>query len=363
MSEMKQRNLLVYLPLFLFLALFAIDKIALIPAFRECCTLSGTSTAFRAAIESDFRQDQMIAAARAEGRRLSMNFGSSRSLGYYLSPTRTHVAADRFLTPAEKNLVNSWEIVNSAAPGSSILYAYVRMTQWLDHGVRPEVIFVEFSPVAVTSNTQWFVTELKFGVPLNFTLKHLGKMPYAHVKTILGSRIFQLSRFRIGEPQAATPFLELVVREYADTIVIRPEHAPFSASHRAGQEPPATQLLFTRMTGIMAAGLFSGYRMDPSLLRYVDLMIERARAENIPIVFWRPPAHPMWAQVLKQRLDPWAWQRLVKHMRASGAGYVDLSEPGAVRCDYFMDPVHFGEHCVAEVFARKLQYYENQFVQ
>ena len=96
--------------------------------------------------------------------------------------------------------------------------------------------------------------------------------------------------------------------------------------------------------------------MDPALLQYVDLMLERSRKENIPIVFWRPPVHPTWKAVLDRRLPKHRWDRLVRRIVEGGGGYLDLSKPGSVQCDYYMDPVHFGGECVAEIFARKLQY-------
>lgn len=358
-KPVKPRNVRVYLPVFLFLLIFAVDKVAYIPAFRECCTRSGSSESFRTAIEYDFRQDAMIEQARRDGRRLAMNFGSSRSLGYYTAPSIAHIANDPFLTPAEKERTRRWEVVNSAAPGSSMLFSYVRFHQWLDHGVRPEAVFVEISPVALTRNTTWFITELKFGVPLSFTLNYMHEMPYDHVKTIIGSRIFELSRYRIGEAQNQVQPFEFLFRQVVDAAIVRPENAPLKPGIPAGEEPLPIQMRHKYMAETMEGLLFQRYRLDPSLESYVYLMIDRAKAEGIPIIFWLPPAHPLWREAVARQLDPKLWNRLVRKIEARGGHYVDLGKDGTVQCNQYIDPVHFSEVCVPEIFARQVQYFES----
>ncbi|MCB1306945.1 MAG: DUF1574 family protein [Leptospiraceae bacterium] len=355
---MKQRNLKVFLPVLLALLLFAVDKIALLPWFQQCCTFSGSSHFFSHAMNYSFTQDEMIDRARQEGRHISMNFGSSRSLPYYLSPTPGQIERSEYLDREQKDRARQWEVVNSAFPGSSIMTAYVRLTQWLEHGAQPEVVFIEISPVGLTSRTLWFPTELKFGVPLRFALEHIGEMPWEHVRTIIGSRVFALSRFRIGSSSVDFSFFDKLVSETNQHVNHRPENVDVMQGTQVGSESGQELGYYVLVVQNSTPVMLKNYQIDPVLEEYVYLIINECKQRNIPVVFWVPPTHPLWQHALRQYVPAQTWQRMMNQIERRGGYVLDLSKSSELRCQRFIDPVHFGQGCVPEVFAHKIKFYE-----
>ena len=218
---------------------------------------------------------------------------------------------------------------------------------------------MELSPVAVTRATRWFTTEIKFGVPLRFALGRLNEMPWAHSKTVLASRLFALSRYRLGERDNFSAPWEMLIRMTAEHVAVRPENVQLFPGFPAGKEPPAAALLYLNMMGPMEAELFTAYNIDPAMESYAHSIIRRGKKLGIPVIFWRPPVHPLWQSVLNKHLNQTQWDRLILRLENEGGHYLDLGAPGVMQCNYFFDPVHFGQNCIPEIFYRKLQLYES----
>lgn len=343
----------VWAPVALALLLIAVDKIVYIPAVQACCVNAGSAQTFRNIVEYNFDQEEMISAARTDGRRVLMNFGSSRSLAFYPAPTASQVAADPFLNPAEKSFIDRWELVNNAYPGASLLSSYVRFSQWIDHGVRPDAILLEMDPALLNGRTRWSATELKFGVPLDFALRNIGEMPWEHTHTILGGRLFAMSRYRLGRPVEGMGEWERLLGQLTEvSLAHRDEAFVLTQGYEPGKEPPLQQIVYLRATQVMELELFNNFRIDPNLARYASLIVKRARREGLPVFIWLPPQHTAWRAVVERRVDRFAWQRLLRGLEKDGAQVIRLDRPKDLRCQQFIDPVHFAQFCAPEISAR-----------
>ena len=354
---MLTRNPRLLYPLFIALLVFAVDKIALLPAFQECCTKQGSANSFKAGLNYDFTAEPMIKDARSQGKKLALNFGSSRSFGYYVAPNQVQVEADPYLKPEEKAFLGKWEVVNAAYPGASIITNYVRMYQWLDHlkkDMRPDVLLVEISHFSFNKNSMWISAEIKRGAPYDFVFKYITEMPWTHTRSILGSRVFALSRYRIGEAKLNSSVWEKIFADFTKNTARRPLHMPLHGGSPVGGPGENTPIYFYTASE-MQRTMFGNYDIDPNLAKYVYLMLNRARTENIPIVFWRPAVHPMWQRVLDETKTQKKWDRLVRDIRKGGGYYIDMNKTGTLGCNYFKDPVHMDVRCFPELFTRKLK--------
>lgn len=359
-KPMLQRNWQVYIPALLALLMLAVDKIVYIPGFRDCCTVSGSTSFYRSTMEYNFDQEVMFERARERGRSTAMNFGSSRSLPFYAAPTDKQVAESRYLSPLERETLSRWEIVNAAYPGSSMLTSYVRLNQWLDHGARPGVVFVELDPLSVTNRTTWFVTELKFGVPVRFVLGRVFEMPWEHSKTVLGSRIFAMSRYRIGAANQGLSDWERMMSGFASQQgAVRDENAILGEGYEPGRMEPMQAIINLRVVQVLEQDLFKSYRMEPTLASYVELIAERGQREGVPIVFWDPPASDDMRRLRDQYVNRYAWERLLRRIRENGAHYLDVSRADSIECKRYIDPVHFAAICAPEVAAKQLTFFES----
>lgn len=295
----------------------------------------------------------MIERARRQGRRIAMNFGSSRSLVFYAAPTRKQLASDPFLSPREKDFLDRWELVNNAYPGASLLTSYVRFTQWTDHGLRPDAVLVELDPALMNGRTRWSVTELKFGVPVAFAVDHALQMPWEHFHTILGSRLFAMSRYRLGRSESRADVWDEAMRQLsAASTAERDENLVLSHGFVPGAEPPLQRMIFLRASQILEVELFAAFRIDPNLARYAQLIAERCRELGIPLFFWSPPQHPAWREVAERSVDPTQWERLERSLGDRGAHFLRLNQTGRMHCNEYIDPIHFAQSCAPEAAAR-----------
>ena len=350
----RRRFGIIYIPVFAVLGLFALDKLVLLQSVRECCTKYGGVNAYRASLNYEFPGAEAMRQAAQTGKKIALNFGTSPSFGYYVAPSPEQIAASPHLSFDDRELLTQWEIFNQAYAGASMLTAFVRVYQWLDHGVRPDLIMVEISPAALNQNNIWYESELQNGVPLDFMFRHIADMYPAHVAFVLRSRLIAVTRFRPGIPETAALNFENLRNEVAVFTDARPRGIPLPGGTRPGEESPFERGRNEFILMNMRRQMFSDYRMEPGFARYLERIANRASREKIPLLFWFPPTHPGGLAVIREALDSPEWKERVRKIQELGAVYVDLNEPGVLRCDYFQDPVHVDPRCIPEIAARKL---------
>lgn len=333
----------------------AADKVALLSAFRECCTNAPSVSVYKLSLNADFRQQKMIDAASAQGKKLLMNFGSSRSLGYYTSPSVQQIKESRDITDAERKELLGWEIVNSAAPGATVVTEYVRLMQWLDQGARPDLVAVELSPFSVNGQSMWLNEEIKNGIPWDFAVRYAADMPRSHTATVLGSRIFALARYRLGAPTAMNASIwELMFDNAAANMDKERSGVATNVAVRVGSEPPAVLMMYRHMSSEMRKSMFSAYRVDKDMALYARRILARLNKEKIPVLFWNPAAHPLWLEA-ERGTDPRnEFGRLVMELEKEGGVYVNMSEAGQLKCAEFSDPVHLHPNCFTELAVRQI---------
>lgn len=354
---MKVTNKFFY-PLLLVLVLFALDKLVLLDAVQQCCT-NYRINPFTTNLNYDFRQDKIIKEAQSEKKMIVLNLGTSRSMGYYQTPTIEHIQASNYLNKSEKEKLLKYQIINSSLPGSSIISSWVRLTEWLDHGFRPDMIWVEVSPFSFNKNSLWASFEIKHGIPWDLALRYAFDMPALHMKKVISSRIFQMSRFRLGSSVLSKSKWEIMFQKATHNIDVRPTGIPVFQGSMQGKENPQELMLYKYVSKEMKRTMFQNYRLDKNYQHYLMLIVKRARKEKIPIVIWTPPAHPVWQQVANKDVAKtgWIieWQKMLQQIKKYDAKYLDFNQSSVLKCRYFVDPVHLDVRCFPEMAIRTLQ--------
>ena len=105
--------------------------------------------------------------------------------------------------------------------------------------------------------------------------------------------------------------------------------------------------------------MFSNFRFDPDMLKYLDLIAKKAEEEKIPILFWSPAEHPMWVSIIREAMQKSNWDSMIRR-RTDPSLYLNLNEPGRLKCDWFADPVHMDIRCFPEIAIRCLGEYEKK---
>lgn len=355
---MKNKKWNLLLPLLLVFFIFLLDKVALVPAFQKCCT-QYRGNPFSQSLDYNFSQDAIIQLAKKENKKIILNLGTSRSMGYYQTPTEEHIKQTRFLSVNQKKAFNKIRIINSSTPGASIISTYVRMNQWLDHGFRPDVIWVEISPFSFNKNGMWTWFEIKHAIPWDFAVKYALEMPANHTKQVLTSRIFATSRFRLGKVDQGLTNWERLFKSVTANLDQAPKGMPGFDGFKEGAEPAASKMLFDYVATEMQRTMFGNYKLDKVYTRYLYLIVARAQTEKIPIVIWIPPSHSIWHKVLDSSNDRnhWRqdWKGLIDKTKKMGASYIDMDLQGQLKCRYFKDPVHIDIRCFPEMASKKLQ--------
>lgn len=351
-----------------FLLFLGLDKLILIPPIKYALTIASPSNPY---VETLANQPSEYLNSPGEGRVAVWNFGTSRSLGFYVLPVPQNTATDVYTTAADKQRLGGVQLFTFAAPGSNPGLFLVRFKQLLDRGQKPAAIFLEVSPFSFNENSRYNALTLQEGVPLSFVLSNLELLPASYAWQIIGSRIVALSRYKIslkaakrnlGADDSSGMFgpgsiispgqfeAELAkLRKREDRVYSPSEFKDFHIDHGSPLEQQFKVVMFTQ---VIEQEFFAGWKIDSEQLQLLDSMLSLAQERGVPVVMWRPKVH----QQIKGLYKKYAVEEeLVPQFRRladrHGAAYVDLNVPGVLQCPYMQDASHVSTRCFTEMAA------------
>ncbi len=353
-----QRKIYLTLPFIVLFSLFLIDKITLIPAFQNCCIKKGLELFFENSLRDEFPLEDRMKKGLAAQKKIVFVFGSSLSYGFYFTESTEYLNTLNTLDPNQKSKSKDWEIINFATPGATVITHYVRLIQMLNRGVKPDLLLMELAPNSFNPNSPWYNTEIIEAVPLSFALKHAFEIPFVHLRKIVISRIFILSHYKLGKPnqdyQITRNFFKKFIYDYGKEEKL--EAAP--ESFKVGEEKIANAFVNQFLLEMLKLN-FTNYSISKDLEVYYHLLIEKAKKENIPIVFWYPALHPSAISSVSKTTTPTTWESFKNTLPQNSVTYIDLNViPNS--CEEFIDPMHMAVSCFARNFPLFLEKLENE---
>ncbi len=338
-----------FLPVIIVFALLAADKIVLIPAVQNCCVRKGPDY-FYESLNRDFPAAELLKSVVRQKKKTALSFGSSVSYGFYFSKSSEYHHSDNKQSLEERQSLADWEIVNFTAPGSSVLGHFVRLVHMLDSGLKPDLIIMELAPNSFNSVSRWSDLEITETLSLDFVLKHWEDIPYIHLKRYFTSRLFALTRFRLGRPLPENEigkdyFRKFMIGYLKDGSI----SVSLPPSSQVGSEKIGNMFAFqTLLLGLRDA--FRGYSVNPDLRHYFERTVLLAEKNRIPIVFWFPALHPELKNYAQEVMSGKEWTSFMQSAEKNSNFIYYNMNLGESKCEYFIDPMHMGVECFGEVF-------------
>lgn len=365
--------------IFFFLILI-FDKILLIPQVREFATSSFKANPYVETLED--LEPKQLEAANVRKDAMVWSFGTSRSFMFYAVPNPAETAADRFTSPEEKQLLNSYDYFNFAAPGSNPALAYTRFTQLIDRGFKPKIAVVEISTFGFNENNRYNGIVRLEGIPLSFVLKNIREIPWDYAYDTIISRMFLMYRYKIsfstlirnlkGEINSEDVLLEVMsgkgnffTKAFEDAssqrisrVIPESEFADFPGN-KIFSDPAEYYSKLEMPASVLEKEFFAGFKVDAALLQYLNQMIRKAKTNQIQLVFWIPKIHPRLQEIDKKySTESLVIQKVLKLAKSENIPIIDFRKKETLDCDYFQDISHLSGRCYTEMMAKILE--ENQ---
>lgn len=340
----------------IFFLILGFDKLVYIGFIQECCTINGRqSNIFAETINNEFNQDKLVYLAHEQNKKILLNLGSSRSLGFYKSPTNSQIDNTPYLSSSSKIALKQWEILPSAYPGASSLISLVRLRQWIDHGLVPDKVAIEISPFALSENNQWFRHELLNAIPPNYFLYHPKDISWNHLRKLFGSRIFALSRFKLGKPVNSKSDWDLMFEKVKETNSSQKTDPPQEGGIKFGEEAVTDKLVYDFVIKEITRTTLNNFVFSQDLKDYVLKMADICIQNNIEVVFWIPKNHPDLNSAMNQHIPQKEWESFLNQIKSKGTKVLDLNDPELLKCDYFSDPFHQDVRCFPEIGSKLIE--------
>lgn len=343
---------LILYPFGLFLFVFILDKIILIPAIRDlgCPEPTPMENILKSLSHDGKTGGEKNAVPEV------VFLGSSRSdLFKHLHPGV--IGPDPWTAPPVKaRLLRYHYNTHAVVRASELFVQYALLTSILESGRRPGLVVLEISPAMFNGNSpfgmktylskQIYETSLLIEILPVLNGENRNEVLYRLLFTGYGYR-FRPERalsnlLRRNEETDGSDFALLLLRA-------RPHIAPLPAGFldfEIGKIPPEPYL--KRFIGYTKSqsekGILRDYRFDPAELGVLKLLLKKANKAGVPLVVWRPVIHPLLKAKVDQTSYPFHKSEIVKTIADENIPYFNAEEY-PLHCRRFKDSSHYSGRC------------------
>jgi len=350
----------------LLLVVFTVDKVALIPTVKLNFTNAAAANPYEETLEDhtppSFEKNENTV----------WIFGSSRSMPFLRFPVNSQTRVDPYLSEREREgVLHSNFLAFTYSAANPYLYL-TRLHQLLDRGLKPDLIAIELSPSALNRNRSINNVINMEGIPLSTAMQHPDSYPYEMRKDILLSRLFATYRYKTDfvalltwRPRKEAQMFEKVggadvfqahenqLRDRVDRVIRDDE---WNDLPLVGGDSAMRAQRFELFTHFHEELYFSGWQLDPALIDAIVTMTRIGQANGIPVVIYKPALYPtMNALKSKYGFETEILPMLLSRMKPYGAVYIDMNDPGMMKCRYYTDASHLSARCFTELSARLLE--------
>ncbi|MGE8720535.1 DUF1574 family protein [Leptospira terpstrae] len=358
--------------LILFLILFGLDKIILIPSVRNLLTSENIGNPYIETFNNS--SATYLEDIKYKDKKKVWAFGTSRSFIFYQYSTADYNRHSEFISEKQKQGLNDYKFFGFAAPGSNPLIYYTRFNQLMDQKYKPDIVFLEVSAFSFNKNNRYYNITLLEGMPLEFAIQHFNELPSDFAKDYFFSRLFSLSRYKISSKaisanvfgtkdknaemlksfmpsggMTADPFANIF-----DTESNRKEfpYAPdsFNDFYLKPSNDTDTYLKTVMIVDVLKNEFYGNFTFNENNLIFLENIINRCKENKIPVVLWIPKVHKNLTDFYVTAPFYPSWKSKIQTLAdKTSSTFVDLNEAGKIRCDYFQDAAHLSGRCLPEM--------------
>ena len=359
----------VYWPVLAFVALFAVDKLFLIPKLKLLSQPDATFLYYDYKSElldelEEVHANQQLRITDApvgkDGvpvvsvrKKTFLVLGSSRLL-YFDYDAYARAYAD-------------WEMFNFSAPVTAPAYYLYILERVVDRGIKPDYILVEVDPFQFNAGSDAFErSNLAYSFDFRFMWDHFSLFKRREVSYFLARNLFAGYKY---PPDLGTMFGRLINPIDRFTLAFN-DMDQYQRTHRGGGRSiiPRENWYerdFPNLEGtavLTLNWLYRNYRLDERQFVFFEKLLALAKANDIDVMLVRPPvSRPMIRRMredprLARRLTQWQ-ERLDRARDGYDYGYLDLQDHPEYYCNTYVDAAHMAKDCYRPMMSLVMREY------
>ncbi len=377
---MEKSKLKIFKPFLILIGFLILDKVLLIKPIKSLITENIGSNPYTETLENT---DSSYLNESEKNKKKFWNFGTSRSMGFYLFPVDSHTKVDLYTDDKTKKIILQWQNFNFASPGSNPSIFYTRLVQLIERGHKPDAVFIELSPFSFNLNNRYNSISRLEGIPVNFALNHYKNFPKSYLSEITLSRIFLSYRYKVSM-KTLKKKLKLENENYNDKMMRELQEkaggmdifALESEKLKKKEEKRYTNfgdyesdnidstskfLKFEYLSNVLDKEFYNNFQIDEDQISFLKQIIKTTSDKNIRVIFWRPKIHPILNSIKTKYKIEDIWENRIKKLAAENSiPYYNLNQPGVIKCNYFMDASHLSQRCFTEMTGFLIDKLENK---
>ncbi len=339
------KKMYLYIPLFIFTALFALDKLMLLPSLQKLSQSDATYLFYSYKpelldeLEKLYKENQNL--PEAQRKKFLIIAGSSRLLYFdYQTFRRTYP---------------DWEFFNFSVPVTSPAYYQYIMERILDRGIRPDYVVLETDPFQFNESSDAFrKSNVSYSFDFPFLISNFGDFTRDEAGYFIAKNLFASYKYhpsletiqsRLNNPMDQ----KLLTFNMTDTFQRENRGCGRSLIPREDwYERDYARLAVTSQTTMR--WLYGNYKLSERQFRFLDRTMEMLSSQKIRTFLVRPPVSRPMERLLatdeKLRGPFAAWEQKTENLSGKyGIPYEDLSRSERFYCNTFVDGSHMSLDC------------------
>ncbi|MCG9874550.1 MAG: DUF1574 domain-containing protein [Leptospiraceae bacterium] len=354
-----------FLPISLFLFIFLIDKISIIPGIHELGRIENSPLENIAdGVRRIYASKKLDKEKTIYNKKTAIILGTSRSDILKFSSS-DFIRDSKFISFDEKKMLLHYDVeTRSVVKASDFLYNYFLFKNIKDSGFKPEIVLIEVSPETTNLNSPFHVSSQYSTniIPYKLLLNLVTIAEKSWFKQVLTSAIFPSSYYKFKPEKAISNFFTnkdyLTNNNVIAAYEFFPSTTPLPTSYedyRSDNFPPEKyqERILDYSNFLKQDNILRDYSISKSELALLDLLLKEIHESNLNVIFWRPKVHNYYYTMQLDsglgKID----EIIETKIRNAGYPYINL-QLTKMNCDYFTDASHHSGRCAPEILNKVL---------
>lgn len=354
-----------FLPLILFLVLFLIDKIFLIPLVKIKFVKNYINSydvlnefndkLYKEYLESNSKK-LSISKEKIQDQTI-MFFGTSRS-AEYANLTENFYTNNPYLKNKEisKIPVFSWSI--KAAP---FIHIYQIYNHYINNYEKPRMIVLEINHISFNKNSVFKLKKDIYDFKFDEFKEAFFEFSIKDRVEYISSLIFVLNKYNISWKDIFSGKKEENVSETLDFILnLKKAFGTEQNNHswelgvREGTESDERKKQDEEYNSWVINSFYRNYQIDETSFNLFKKIIREANEKNIPLVIYRPKVHQLLREktVSSLKAEKKWLEEIHKISEEYKITFIDFGDQKNSSCNYFIDISHLSKTCFPEVIEK-----------
>lgn len=360
---------LKYFPLQLFLFLFLIDKIFLIPAVRKQVVQNYVNSydllnQYNDKLYAEYLKVNALKKSKSETDIQSetiMFFGTSRSAGY-AELTDNFYKDNPFIK--DKNIskipVTSWSI--KAAPFIHVFQIY---NHYIKKYPKPKLIVLEINHASFNKNNVFKEKKDIYDFTLDQFFENHREFSLADKIEYISNLVFVLNKskinfkniFKTNTDANVNETLEFILNAKKLLDISSKENLTWEAGEREGKESEGMKKGNILNNNFVLTSFYQSYKTDITAFNLFKKILRDAKEKKIPLILYRPKTHILLkkeTEFIREKEKIWV-KEIHQLAKESEVLFLDFEDEIPLKCDYFSDTSHMSKTCFPEIIEKIIE--------